>query len=335
MKSKLLSSIILCSVLGTSVFGYDAPAYNPLKWLDWNFYSSKFDISLDACYCNKNAPEIAGFSSTLVEPIALIDVTPIPWSFPSWGFHLSKPGPKQKVGNARGNGSFRYTHMTRYPIFAGLNLMLKGYVCFDSGGYDLGDASEVKPWRSSDYLAAFSPLSMLKSFFSNIVAELALGAIDCPSTSILDKPINSFYYGFGCAGPNGTNSSFEEGKDPMMESHRLTGLEVEEASAGFAQSSMILTKTSNASFMFTADGVTLSDSMCQETIPLTTIKSQYWVQIVYPVVGKPVRLGTFGPAWSFYKTPQFSGDEVVYALWRQRDFCAGAYKCQSPTSSGH
>lgn len=333
MPLKKINNLILAICVSTSAFAFDNPAYNPFKWIDWGFFGDKINVSLDVCYCNQNAPTTAGFKATLTEPIALIDVTPTPWSFPSWGFKLQKTGPKQKVGNARGNGSYRYTHMTRYPIFAGLNLISENTLCFDNGGFDLADVSEIKPWRSSDYLSIMTPVNMAKSFFANIVAELALGAIDCPSTSILDAPQNSLYYGYACAGPSGSNSDFDNGKDPMMESHKLAGLEIEEGSVGM--STMTLSKTSNASFIQTPDGSTLSDSMCQETMPLVNIKTQYWVQIVYPVIGKPVRVGTFGPAWSFYKTPEFSGDEVVYALWRQRDFCAMAYKCKSLTTTGN
>jgi hypothetical protein len=199
-------------------------------------------------------------------------------------------------------------------------------MCFDNGGFDLGAASEIKPWRNDDYLSALNPASILKSFFGNIVSELALGAIDCPSTSIMDKPNNSFYYGFACAGPNGTNSNFTPGKDPMMEAHRLAGLEIEESSIGL--STLWLPKTTNASFLYTPENVTLSDSMCQETMPLVTIKSQYWLQQNYPVVGEPARIGTFGPIWSNFKTPQYSGDEVAFGLWRQRDFCMFAYDCR-------
>jgi len=313
-------------IFSSSLNAYDTPAFNPIKWTDWKFFGDKLEASLDICYCSENSPTPTGVKASLAEPIALIDVTPIPWSFPSWGFKLSKSGPKQKVGNARGNGAFRYTHITRYPLFAGLNFMSDGVLCFDSGNFDLGAASEIKPWRNSDYLSALTPTAMLKSFFGNIVAELALGAIDCPSTTILDNPNNSFYYGFACAGPNGSNSNFTPGKDPMMEAHRLAGLEVEESSVGM--STLWLPKTSNASFTFTPENVTLTDSMCRETMPYATVKSQYWLQQVYPVVGNPVRIGTFGPVWSNFKTPQYSGDEIVFALWRQRDFCMYAYKCQ-------
>lgn len=323
-KSKLLYLMLISSI---SLNAFDTPAYNPQIWLDFDFFANKFEISTDVCYCDQNTPTIAGLKASLVEPIAFVEVTPEPWSFPSWGLKLAKTGPKSKRGSARGNGAFRYTHLTRYPIFAGLNIFVKDYLCFDNGGFDLGDASEIKPWRSSDYLSALTPINMLKSFFANIPAELAIGAIDAPSTTLLDKPINSFYFGDASAGPIGSNSSFTEGKDPMMESHRLSALEIEEASAGL--STMWLPKTSNGSFTFMPEGTTLSDSMCQETMPYVRIKSQYWLQLVYPVVGKPVRIGTFGPVWSFYKTPQFSGDEAVYAIWRQRDFCSMAYRCQT------
>lgn len=320
-------SILLALMCTTSLLAFDTPAFNPIKWADWKFFADKLDVTMDVCYCTENSPNPAGVKASLVEPIALIDVTPIPWSFPSWGFQLSKSGPQQKVGNARGNGAFRYTHITRYPLFAGLNFISDGSLCFDSGRFDLGSASEIKPWRNDDYLSVLSPLSMLKSFFANVVAELSLAAIDCPSTSMLDKPINSFYYGFACAGPNGSSSNFTPGKDPMMEAHRLAGLEIEESSVG--TSTLWLPKTSNASFLFTPEDVTLSDSMCRETMPFVTIKSQYWLQQVYPVVGSPVRVGTFAPIWENFKTPNASIDEVVFALWRQRDFCMFAYKCDS------
>lgn len=217
--------------------------------------------------------------------------------------------------------------MTRYPLMSALNFINNDTFCYDRGGFDLGSMSEIKPWRSSDYLSLLTPANMLKSFFDNIVSELAVGALDCPSTTIFDNPINSFYFGAACAGTLGTNTNFSPGKEPMMEAHRLVSLEIEESSLGL--STLWLPKTSNASFMFAPDGVTLTDSMCSETMPFVQVKSQYWAQMVYPTIGKPVRIGTFGPIWEFFKTPMASGDNMVFALYRERDFCMLAYKCKS------
>ncbi|MDD3465639.1 MAG: TraU family protein [Campylobacterales bacterium] len=328
LNKKFFHTIVFLSIFfSSSSFGFDAPALTPHKWFAWDFVWDHTTASADICYCMDNQPNVAGFKASLVEPIALIDVTPRRFNFPSWGFDLGKDSPTEKVGNARGKGAFRHTHTTRYPLMSGLNFINMDTFCYDIGSFDLGSLSEIKPWRNSDYLSLLTPANMVKAFFDNVVAELAVGAIDCPSTSVLDKPVNSLYYGAACAGTVGSNTNFTPGRNPMMEAHKLVALEIEENSVGL--STVWFPKTSNASFLFAPENVTLADSMCKETMPFVQVKSQYWAQLVYPTIGEPVRVGTFGPAWEFFRTPMYAADNMVFAIYRQRDFCMLAYKCKS------
>jgi len=52
------------------------------------------------------------------------------------------------------------------------------------------------------------------------------------------------------------------------------------------------------------------------------VKSQYWLNLAYPVSWDAVPIGDFPPKWSWFKKSP-GNEDFVWAVWRIRDCCLG------------
>lgn len=319
LKKILLVVALISSLSGDSV----RPAFSPLKTIDWAFFADTFEWDSKICSCRigETGLQKAGFEISFHEPIALIDVTTTPWNYPSMGFSISDSlGRKQGGTRESGSdaGTFRYTHFIIYPIFSILNLVMD-YVCFERlTVLTFAFQAEVNPAHNNDTIASF--LSPHKLLF-------ALGTpaciIDCAASTV-NESFNSLYFCAGCWEPLSTNTGWTEGKQPVTEAGTLAVRMLDNMHLTYA-----LTKSSNASFSSLTTNASLKNSMCKETYFPIVLKSQYKLQLAYPITWDAVNIGAMRASWAEFKLGKDKSEDLVFWLWRKRDQCAGAYDCKS------
>lgn len=314
----LLSSIAFASGI--------RPVFNPITTIDWAFFADTFEWKTKLCSCQlgDGGLQKAGFELSFYEPIALVDITATPWNFPSIGLKLDNSlGRKQGTTRDSESGAkaFRYTHFIIYPIFSVINL-ITDYVCFEKlSALSFGFMAEVNPAHNNDSIAAF--LSPHKLLFSLATPACIL---DCAS-STASSSMNSLYFCAGCWEPLSTNTGWTNGSEPVTEAGTLAVRLLDNMHATYA-----LTKTSNASFVSTTSNAIPKNSMCGETYFPIVLKTQYQLQLAYPVVWDAKRIGAMGIGWADYKLGKDKAEDMAYWVWRKRDQCAGAYDCKSTFS---
>lgn len=302
-----------------------APCLNPIKNIDWEFFGDNFDFKAKTCACKVPGNDLAtqaGFQISFFEPIAVLEETNQPWSFPCFGFSLDHSFWK-KQGYSQTEQShlaFKHSHFIIYPIMSLLNLV-QSYVCFERAGIlNFAFLSEIMPQYNNDIYATF--LNPDKLLLDNPVASLSC-LTDCMSSSFY-KPINSMYWCTGCWEATYTDTGFNNGKQPILASATLAVRVLDSMHHYYA-----LTKTSNASFSANVPNGVLQNTMCHESFFPKVIKTQYALQLAgLPKTWSAVKLGQYR-AWANFKNTVNSKDDVAFFVWRKRDECAGAYKCRS------
>ncbi|MBW6487546.1 TraU family protein [Sulfurimonas sp.] len=321
---KIFISILILSTL--SFAGAVRPAYNPFTTIDWEFFGDTFEWKTKLCSCQLGDTGLqkAGFELSFYEPIALIDVTATPWNFPSIGLSLSNSlGRKQGTTRSSKSGAtaFRYTHFIIYPIFSIINLATD-FVCFERlSALTFGYMAEINPAHNNDTIASF--LNPHKLLFALASPSCVL---DC-AASTTHESMNSLYFCAGCWEPLSTNTGWTSGDQPVTEAGTLATRLLDNMHATFA-----LTKTSNASFSSTTSNAILKNSMCKETYFPLVLKTQYRLQLAYPVNWDAKRIGAMRVDWADYKLGKDKSEDLVFWVWRKRDQCAGAYDCMSTFS---
>lgn len=320
MKKIIISIVIF---LELSLSATIRPVFNPMKTIDWYFFGDNFNYTIKLCSCKIGDSGLtkAGFEASFYEPIGLIDVAATPWDFPSIGIKLQKSmGRKQgdAVASNSTETSFKYTHFIIYPIFAVLNFVTD-YVCFERlSALSFGFMAEINPAWNNDTIATFlAPEKLLFALASPICI------LDCAASS-LGKPINSLYFCAGCWEPLSTDTGWTDGKQPVTEAGTLATRLLDVMHKTYA-----LTKTSNASFASMTSKATLKGSMCQESYFPLVLKSQYKLQLAYPVTWDAITIGKIRTPWAQYKLGADRLLDMSFWVWRKRDMCAGAYKCRS------
>ena len=329
MKKTLLFFIFILS-LNTAVFAEDAPCFDPIGKLDWDFFIDNIELKFESCSCEipDNPTTLkAGFVMKLAEPIAMIEVTDTPWNFPCFDMNFDD-SPLRKQGSSStqvageyqvGKNGFSYSHFIIYPIF-GLMNYVQDYVCFERFNVlNLAFLGEVLPTHNNDILSSFvMPLRLL---FSNPVAQMAC-AVDC-AASTFSQPLNAMPWCSGCWGSLATDTGYIDGNNRPREAALLATRLVD-----FMHYTFALTKTTNSkNVMNLGDGI-LRDTMCRESYFPQILKNQYFLQIAYPVAWDAQPIGRSGVVWENFKNLPWAGNDFVFALWRERTFCAEAYDCK-------
>jgi len=303
------------------------PVFNPISTVDWSFFADHFEWKTKICSCEigNSGLQKAGFEVSFYEPIGLIDVTATPWDYPSIGIKLDRSlGRKQGIARTDSNNlkSFKYTHFIIYPIFSVLN-MITDFVCFEKLSLlSFGFMSEVNPAWNNDSIASFlNPQSLLFALATPSCI------VDC-AASTASSPINSLFFCAGCWEPLSTNTGWTDGAQPITEAGTLATRLLDIMSKTYA-----LTKTSNATFHSgTSSNISLKNSMCNETYFPLVLKTQYQLQLAYPITWDTKRIGAMRVGWADYKLGKDTSEDLAFWVWRKRDECAGAYKCQSTFS---
>lgn len=305
-----------------------APCLNFIKTVDWRFFADELEFEFKACRCklgDLEASTKAGFKMSLSEPIAALEATNDPWSFPCLDIGLDtrvdRSHGSSQDGGDNSNG-FKYYHFIIFPIFAVLNYN-QDTICFERVNLiNLGVMSELLPQSKNDILANMTDLGV-NLLTANPIAQASCVA-DC-AMSTAGNPANSMFWCSGCWEPPKTDSSFIAGRAPVAESASLV-----QKMLRFMHRTAMLTKTSNASFAFTTEEAgSVQSSMCEERLFFERIKSQYQLNLNGPTVGSAFVTGEYPMLFSRFKNKITSKDAFSFWLWRKRDFCAGAYKCRS------
>lgn len=306
---------------------YAAPLYDFIKNVDWEFLGDKTRLSVDLCECSiLDDGKGSGFKATIAEPIGIIETTNTPWNIVALDTKFQK-SVARKQGNSRSNGqNKRYTHFVAFPVMAALNFV-QDYFCFERLSFtSFLYWSEIIPTQNNDILALYTELGkgpISKAWYNNPLGVIAC-SVDCAAASF-NEPLNSLHWCAGCAGTTGNNTGFGGGKDPdpIMETHVNALTAIDELHLIGA-----LSKVSNSVFEYSPVPL-IPNSMCKPQYFPTAIKTQYYLQMIYPTVWDTVRIGQFSPTHALFKNKPDSEDDVAMWLWSVKDTCAGGAKCKS------
>jgi conjugal transfer pilus assembly protein TraU len=309
--------LLLFAGFASLVHADDRPCINPISTVDWDFFFDRLDMHSDICVCETNGKVKVGLKWTVPEPIAFIEVVRKPYYFPCLDMEMSDS--LKKYGTNYGkNGVKRNVHYIKYPVFGVLSLAMD-YLCIDKyTQFDIAPPSEIDPRQNDDELSIlFQPEKLL---FANPIAQ-AICFADCISSSI-EQPLNMLYWCAGCWGTIGTVATVTPGVDPVVESALLAVRQLD-----LLHADLQLWKYSNAPSLdyvaSVADIGAVVDTICDPHIFPRIIKSQYWLNLAYPVVGDAIPIGDFGIKWSFFKQSPGEGEDFIWTVWRVRDCCIG------------
>lgn len=266
------------------------------------------------CGCMKNALPIPGISIGFWEPIRLVDITRnamclvnmggIDLGYDRFQGNFSKSYSEEE----HNNHSFYHTHYYAYPLIYWLEL-LTDFACLEEGNMDLAYMSEFDPTYKND--ANFlNPETFL---FANPIAQTACSA-DCIQSNI-SVANDKLFWCAGCLGSiypfsgnvaahiGGVQASSLLSVRIIAKIHRL----------GLARE----TATSDGSF---------NGKICKKTFAPKIIKSQYRLQMTYPVTGDAgdFSCNTLGMSDMFYNSGKefpYQGEDFGYVIWRKKNCC--------------
>jgi len=319
LRNHILGIFIVFAVMGIAgiLHAEERPCINPIKAIDWDFFYDHLDIKSDPCACTVNSHIKVGLKATVPEPIAFIEVVRKPYDYPCLGMSMGSTL-KNYGTNYGDDGTKRNVHYIKYPVFGVLSLVMD-FLCVDkTSSFDIAPPSELDPRQNDDELAIlFQPEKLL---FANPIAQAVCFA-DCISSSI-EKPLNPLYWCAGCWGSLGTSATVTPGSNPVVESALLTTRQID-----LLHADLQLWKYSDApSLQYVSQIANIGavvDTTCSPHVFPRIIKSQYWLNLAYPVTGEAIPIGDFGLKWSFFKQYPGKGEDFIWTVWRIRDCCIG------------
>jgi conjugal transfer pilus assembly protein TraU len=151
--------------------------------------------------CKCDNPLQIGIPFSMWEPMMLIEVTPVPFHFPTLGADFSSKtsfknrGGLTHVGES-GRSSFYNVHIIPFPIFR-VAQFLPGFTCLkETKSLPFPWLTELDPtWRYPDLAALFSPDMYASTSF---LAQQACMQ-DCEASN-KDQPTNNYPWCAGCLG---------------------------------------------------------------------------------------------------------------------------------------
>lgn len=267
------------------------------------------------CVCREGVNLRFGLTVSFWEPSRMIEVTKIPYCFPTLGMKMSEPkkgvllkstgknyrGTQGKAGERGGSGNSHYYFFSVWDI---LDLFID-IPCLRHEGFDIAYLSEIDPMWNND-LAGFvlNPESVL---FGNPVAQAA--CIADSVSSLVGYPIDSLFWctgSWGSAYPLAGSTSVDKN---IQNSALLAGRTIyREARLG----------------MLWDTGV----DECYAMVTPVWIKSHYKLHMVKPVRGPIVSIGRSSILWESGKNPVLgtrrnSPDNFAYLLIKRVKCCMG------------
>lgn len=266
------------------------------------------------CYCQKgNIPQV-GIAVGFWEPIALVDVTRVPFCFMSLGGLRMIKTTKNHGGHGTKHGrgkegslvSNYQVHYVKFPVFFLLSLFMD-FLCLEKGDVDVGYISEFDPlWNDEELAFLINPEAAL---FGNKFAQLACVA-DCTAATAR-LPLQTLFWCDGCQGSL----------------YPFTG--ANPAHVGGVQSSLLMTgrllAKMHRQFMLPLTSGCSQNALCYKNPAPVIIKNQYRLQMVYPSRSRHCDpLGRSEVMWSSGKEVPYKGEDFVYLIWRKRNCCMRA-----------
>ena len=156
--------------------------------------------SSPVCYCDTPFHRV-GITTGFWEPIALVDVTRLPFCMVNLGGIQLNMGSSfgigsQETANSSQNNSFYYVHWYHYPLLFWLKVITDG-LCLETGDLDIAYLTELDPmWRDEEWGFILNPEAIL---FGNPIAQAACAADSLAASSI--GPIDKLFW---CAGSQGS-----------------------------------------------------------------------------------------------------------------------------------
>lgn len=318
-RSLFFLSLLLLAVLllQNSVHAQDRPCLNPISTVDWSLFVDKLKLD-GTCICTTDTSVKIGLKWQVPEPIAFIDVSRKAYDYVCLGMKMSDTM-KMGGGTDSKQGIKRNIHYIKYPVFGILNLIYD-YLCIDkTTTFDISPPSELDPRQNDDELSAlFEPEKLL---YANPIAQATGGFYDCIVSST-GSPANWAYWNAGCWGTLGNVVGNSPGADPVTEAALLAAKQIDLLHADFQ-----LWKYSDADGLdyvaSVAQAGNVVDTTCSPVVFPRIIKSQYYLNLAYPVAWKAVPIGDFPLKWAFFKQYPGDGEDFVFSVWRIRNCCAG------------
>jgi conjugal transfer pilus assembly protein TraU len=263
------------------------------------------------CACPGLPPRI-GLAIGYWEPIALVDVSRIPFCFVNLNMKLDM-GKAYKIGkvDASQGGfsrSFYDVHWYKFPLMLWLNLLTSSS-CMQEGDFDIAYMTELDvTWHDDELVFILNPEGFL---FGNPLAQAACAA-DSIAVNTGFLPLSSLFW---CQGSQGST-------------YPLSG--VVQNHIGGVQASTLLTErmTYKMHRFLLKDSIGQDGMLCnQYSMPIMP-KSRYRYQMTYPVAStgkldgcKPYGYST--ALWEAGHEIPFKGEDFGYLVWRKRNCCAG------------
>lgn len=317
-------------MLTTSAFAIGKkPCLDPFSTINWGFFFDDLLIGSygdgshnPICLCSTTSDGIpdAGLKLRLTEPIGFIELVNSPGTFPCFMEDSSKGG-LAKIKLRGTSKHYRNGHYYQYPVFALLNLGLDQLCVAKDIPLDIPFIGELNPMWYDDFTAIIiHPDSQL---VANPIASLAC-LWDC-ATSTAKHPTEFLSWCNGCWQTRkiGTGRPDEGGVSPEDDAALAMSI------LDFQHMGFMLPQTIEipGPVPFSGSGVLRSanDIACGKTINYfpKVIKSQYFLQISYPVVSeKIITPGESGIVWTNFKDVPTYQDRI-FTLWRRKVCCVG------------
>ena len=326
----LLILIPLCGAAeGFSDHAMQTPISNFMN-ADWERFADELEMTAEVHFCGEGLKKAIGFKGHMIEPVGFIEITNTPGRLLSIDLEIFNSDSWYQWGAVDEDdvGRQSQTHYITFPVLGMISEgKLSSWFCFTGGDLSLGYMTELNLVRQSLAVRLSEFADMLKMFN---MAGILTSIFDCMATETdgsLDRPQkysatirNSLYMFTGCIGSVPIGDMGGETGDPLVDGLLLAN--------GMMNDMFTLTQ-----FKKTTNYAAGKDSMCEEQTSLRNIDAQWAVQLFYPVVGKSVEYGTTPLDYSSFKNVPDSMDDVVYLLWKRRDFAQGAYSCPNNSAA--
>jgi len=304
------------------------PCVDPISTVDWSFFVDTLEFK-GVCTCSTSGKIKVGVKLQLTEPIAFIETPNKAWDFICFDSTRSKLSIQKKDGTNLGKkGAKTNAHYIKYPVFGVLDITFDNLCTLGDLEFDIipTGLSEINPLLWDDELSIIA--QPWKLLLANPIAQV-LCLADCVSSSVVfpsnvssfETVRNSLFYCAGCWGAIQPNTTTTLGKLSIEESaltatkildmmHETLQLKVYKEVSGLGWASA-----------FSNFGIP-SDVACQPKFFPIIVKSQYWLNLAYPVSWDAIPIGDFPPKWSWFKKYP-SKEENVWTVWRIRTCCLG------------
>lgn len=305
------------------------PCIDPISTVDWQFFIDALEFK-GVCVCTSSGRLKVGVKIQLAEPIAFIETPNKAWDFKCVGSTRSKFSIMKKDGTNQGKyGQKNNVHYIKYPVFYVLNVAFDN-LCTTQESWDIipTGLSEINPLLWDDDLSIM--VQPHKLLFSNPVAQ-AVCLADCVATSIgslagvgtAELVTNSLFWCAGCWGAIAPDTTTVKHTQDRNVTSGLVATRLIDMMHMFLQMKMYK-EVSGMGWAGKFSGFPVpTDVSCQPMFFPIIVKSQYWMNLAYPVSWDAIPIGDFPLKWAWFKTIPSKEDGTVWALWRIRTCCVG------------